>query len=121
MNRLEGWLRQRNSGESVRQLVFLTIHTTEAALTKDAPFVRTFAGRLRSAADGVGEVGLPQAHDCEIAVHVYGPAADAMLQALAPVVQTSPHVERAWALVRYGDIGAREVQVTIEGAALQHA
>jgi hypothetical protein len=30
-------------------------------------------------------------------------------------------VERAWALVRYGEIGAREVQVTIEGAALQNA
>jgi hypothetical protein len=121
MNRLDGWLRQRNSGESIRQLVFLTIHTTQADLTKDTPLVRDLAARLRAAASGVGEVGLPQACDCQVAVHVYGARADAMLQAVTPVVQTSPNVERAWALVRYGEIGAREVQVTIEGAALQNA
>jgi hypothetical protein len=119
MSRLDTWLRQRNSAESVRHLVFLTIHTTEASLTKDNPFVRAFASSLRSAASGVGEVGLPQAQDAEIAVHVYGPDADQMLSAVVPVVRSSPRVERAWALVRYGDIGAREVQVTLEGPAFQ--
>jgi hypothetical protein len=119
MSRLDTWLRQRNSAESVRQLVFLTIHTTATALAKDTPMVRGFVSRLRDAADGIGAVGLPQAHDSEIAVHVYGPDADAMLSALAPVVQSSPDVERAWALVRYGDIGARETQVILEGVGLQ--
>jgi hypothetical protein len=121
VSRLDVWLRQRHSAESARQLVFLTIHTTETALTKDTPFVSAFASRLRTAASSVGEVGLPQACDCQIAVHVYGPSADAMLEALAPVVQSAPEVERGWALVRYGDVGAREMQVTLEGAALQSA
>jgi hypothetical protein len=121
VSRLDTWLRQRNSAESARQLVFLTIHTTEAELTRDTPFVRAFASALRSAANGVGEVGLPQACESEIAVHVYGPDADQMLDALGPVVQGSPRVERAWALVRYGDVGAREMQVTLEGAAVHSA
>lgn len=112
------WTRHRSAPDAARQLVFLTIHTTEQDLTKDVPFVRGFMHRLRKAGAGAGEVGLPQVRDCEIAVHVYGPNADDMLRALAPVVQASPQVERAWALVRYGDIGAREVQVTLEGAAL---
>jgi hypothetical protein len=121
MSRLDTWLRQRNSAESVRQLVFLTIHTTELSLTKDAPVVRSLASQLRTAARGVGEVGLPQTVDSDIAFHVYGPSADQMLDAVIPVVQQSPNVERAWALVRYGDVGAREMQLTLEGAALHSA
>jgi hypothetical protein len=117
MSRFDQWLPQRHSTESIRQLVFLTVHTTESDLTKDTPFVRAFVGRLRAEADLVGSVGLPQVVDREITVHAYGPDADAMLEALAAVVRESPKVERAWALVRYGDVGARETQVTLEGAA----
>jgi hypothetical protein len=116
MNDPDVWLQRRSSPDTIRQLVFLTIHTTETALTRDTPFVRAFASQLRQAAEGVGCVGLPQANDCEIALHVYGPDADVMFHALAPVVQSSPTVERAWALVRYGDVGAREVQITLDGA-----
>lgn len=121
MGHLEVWLRHRNSAGSLRQLVFLTIQTSETCLTKDTPFVRAFASELRTAAAGIGSVGLPQARDSEIALHVYGPDADAMLQVLAPLVQASPKVERAWALVRYGDVGAPEKQVTLEGAAQSQA
>jgi hypothetical protein len=121
MTPLETWLRYRNSPDSVRQLVFLTIHTTHSALTKDSPFVRDFVGRLRAAAEPVGAVGLPQAYESDLAVHVYGRDADVMLRALLPVVQSSGAVERAWALVRYGDVGAPEIQLALEGAALQHA
>jgi hypothetical protein len=118
---LETWLRHRNSPDSVRQLVFLTIHTPHSALTKDSAVVRDLVGRLRAAAEKVGAVGLPQAYESDIAVHVYGPEADAMLRALVPVVQSSPAVVRAWALVRYGDVGAPEIQLALEGAALQSA
>ena len=118
---LESWLRHRTAPDTVRQLVFLTIHTNQSGLTKDSPFVREFVTGLRAAAAAVGAVGLPQAYDSEIAVHVYGSDAEAMLRALAPVVQASGAVERAWALVRYGDVGAPEIQLTLEGAALQHA
>jgi hypothetical protein len=118
---LDAWLQHRSSPDSVRQLVFLTIHTIHPGLTKDVPFVRELVGRLRAAAGAVGAVGLPQVCESEIAVHVYGAEADAMLRALAPVVQASADVERAWALVRYGDVGAPEVQFTLEGAALQDA
>ena len=117
---LNRWLQHRNSPDT-HQLVFLTIHTTETGLTKDTPFVRTFAGRLRDAAQGVGAVGLPQATECQIAVHVYGSDADAIFHAVAPIIQAAPSVERAWALVRYGDVGAREVQITLEGAARPQA
>jgi hypothetical protein len=112
----DAWLQRRSSPDTIRQLVFLTIHTSETALTRDTPFVRAFANQLRQAAEGVGCVGLPQTNDSEIALHVYGPDADAMFHALAPVVQSSTVVERAWALVRYGDVGAPEVQITLEGA-----
>jgi hypothetical protein len=118
---LETWLRHRTSPDSIRQLVFLTIHTTHATLTKDSPVVRELVGRLRAAAAPVGSVGLPQAYESDIAVHVYGPEADAMLRALVPVVQSSPVVVRAWALVRFGDVGAPEIQLALEGSALQPA
>lgn len=55
----------------------------------------------------------------EITVHLYGPSAEVLLAAVTPVVRSSPLVGAAWALLRYGDVGAVEVQRTIvpeEGA-----
>ena len=84
-----------------------------AALSKDSPSVRLLAEQLRAAAGTLGTIQAVDVGPSEITVHAYGPDAARLFDALKPILAASPLVSHAWVLLRYGDIGAPESQVTI--------
>jgi len=99
-----------------RQLLFVTVRRRPGAkpLTQDHPDVDAFSDALWAATDRLATMFGPtvQGPD-EITVHLYGPSAEALLAMVTPVLRSSPLVGAAWALLRYGDVGAAEVQRTI--------
>lgn len=102
--------------ERGRQLLFLTMRQPAGAkpLTQDHAEVDALADALRGATDRLATMFGPTVHGPdEITVHLYGPSAEALLAMVMPVLRSSPLVGAAWALLRYGDVGAVEVQRTI--------
>ena len=102
--------------ERGRQLLFLTLRRPEKArpLTQDHADVDALADALRDATDRLATMFGPTVHGSdEITVHLYGPNAEALLAMVTPVLRASPLVGAAWALLRYGDVGAVEVQRTV--------
>lgn len=102
--------------ERGRQLLFLTLRRPADArpLTQDDADVDALADALRNATDRLATMFGPTVHGPdEITVHLYGPSAEALLAMVTPILRQSPLVGAAWGLLRYGDVGAPEVQRTI--------
>lgn len=102
--------------ERGRQLLFLTVRQRAdlGPLTQDHPDVTALSDAIWVATDRLATMFGPtvQGPD-ELTVHLYGPSADVLLAAVTPALRSSPLVGAAWALLRYGDVGAAEVQRTI--------
>jgi len=124
------------------QMVFVTMSPVMHAggpLTRRSPPVALLQDQLAAAIAGFGTVyvaaggvevmttGVPEdkaatagggpaqgrAGGDEVTVYVTGADADRLFAAVQPVVRACPLFIRAWALIRYGGIGAREVQVSV--------
>jgi hypothetical protein len=95
------------------QMVFVTIAVPSGlgpALAKDSPAVLQLGTEIVAAVGDLGTVHL-SAVGREVTVSLAGPDADRLFAAVAPVLRASPLTDRAWALLRYGGLGTREVQV----------
>jgi hypothetical protein len=110
--------RDRQGEVPPSQLVFVTVprvaaSTSDDGLTKDSSAVRRLGDQLRAAAGRLGVIRRIDVQASELTIYAEGPDADRLFAALRPVLAGSPLVPRAWVLLRYGGIGAREAQITM--------
>jgi hypothetical protein len=95
------------------QMAFVTIAVPielGRALGNDSPAVLELGSRIVAAVGDLGTADVGAAGH-EVTVSLTGADADRLFAAVAPVIRASQLTGRAWALLRYGGLGTREVQV----------
>ena len=81
-------------------------------LTEHDPALRLLLQRLRLVSKELGTVSATVLHG-ELTIQCTGPDADKLFDAVKPVLRDSLLLPKAYVLLRYGGIGAREVQVSL--------